>query len=198
MESDNAPALSESSFGSRLSGSAASLRIALEERRLWVAGTQAAAPSSPPRAAELAPGEIRLPLQVVVHRLLEEWGVESTDSEDEDDFCGWRVGSRMEPLLQAEVPLAATSTPTGAFGVSVRAPPSGGFGVTVRAPTSRAASASGGASLAGAPAAVDRSGSATMAVARRDSHTPTSGRPAVIPLPANSSPSSIGTKCLLM
>ena len=35
-----------------------------------------------------------VPLRLVVARCLEEWGVTSTDSEDSDDFCGWRVGSR--------------------------------------------------------------------------------------------------------
>ena len=35
-----------------------------------------------------------IPLREVVHRCLDDWGVESTDSEDDDDFCGWRVGSR--------------------------------------------------------------------------------------------------------
>lgn len=38
-----------------------------------------------------------VPLRDVVHRLLEEWDVESISSEDDDDFCGWRVGSRALP-----------------------------------------------------------------------------------------------------
>ena len=35
-----------------------------------------------------------MPLRLVIARCLEEWDVTSTDSDDSDDFCGWRVGSR--------------------------------------------------------------------------------------------------------
>ena len=39
-------------------------------------------------------GHRRIPLSQIVARCLEDWDVESTSSDDEDDFCGWRVGSR--------------------------------------------------------------------------------------------------------
>jgi hypothetical protein len=46
-------------------------------------------------------GQRRIPLSQIVARCLEDWDVESTSSDDEDDFCGWRVGSRAMALPNA-------------------------------------------------------------------------------------------------
>lgn len=37
-----------------------------------------------------------VPLKDVVSKCLEEWDVQSDSSEDSDEFCGWRVGSRAD------------------------------------------------------------------------------------------------------
>ena len=78
---------------------AAQLRGALEERRIWVSGTTAARKSghSSPESYREQPGEQTVPLRLVVRKCLEDWGIDSELSEDSDDFCGWRVGSRAEP-----------------------------------------------------------------------------------------------------
>ena len=97
-EPSNSPAAAPRLI-SREGSAAANLRAALDERSQWVASTlAAAAATSPPRALPLAPGsQPPVPLRHVVARCLDEWGVESTDSDDDDDFCGWRVGSRAHP-----------------------------------------------------------------------------------------------------
>ena len=41
---------------------------------------------------------MRIPLCEQVSRCLDDWDVLSTSSDDSDDFCGWRVGSRALPL----------------------------------------------------------------------------------------------------
>lgn len=78
---------------------AAQLSQRLEERRVWVSGTSAAraSGSSSPQPHYEQPGELRVPLRLVVQQCLEDWAIDSDDSEDADDFCGWRVGSRAEP-----------------------------------------------------------------------------------------------------
>ena len=51
---------------------------------------------SPPSARNS--DEPRVPLRLVVSKCLDDWGIDSDSSEDTDDFCGWRVGSRAVPL----------------------------------------------------------------------------------------------------
>ena len=195
MEPEVAPSLAESSLSPNFRPSAAAnLRIALDERASWIA--KANSESSPPRAA-LAPGEVRLPLRLVVHRCLDEWGVDSDSSEDDDDFCGWRVGSR---LLSAD--LSRKSRQAAGRGACVAA---GGFGVAVWTPAgsskaSAGTSAAGGGATAAAPERSSSSG-AMLAEELRSSFSAlgaslSSGRPPGAP-PASERPSS-GTKCLLM
>ena len=59
-------------------------------------------PTLPPLEAEAAClDEPRIPLRNVVASLLIDWGIDSEDSEDSDDFCGWHV-SRVEPDVATE------------------------------------------------------------------------------------------------
>ena len=126
---------------------ATSLRLALDQRRSWLASASGNSGQSSPPKADL--DVQRQPLRVVVARCLEEWDVGSSDeSEDDDDFCGWRVGSRQLPAgdrsgncnfstpaaaaaatqgAPASTPGAST-TPVGGFGFAVRTPSSGAFG----------------------------------------------------------------------
>ena len=77
---------------------AARLADTLEERRAWVSSSaNSVGGVSPPAHREPQPGEVRLPLRDVVHQCLDDWGIESDSSEDDDDICGWRVGSRAIP-----------------------------------------------------------------------------------------------------
>ena len=148
-EGGSGSAVANNYYSGRVSA-AASLRIALDQRRSWVAEANAkAGASSPPKAEPLAPGEA-VPLRHVVSRLLEEWGVESTDSEDDDDFCGWRVGSRALPLPgAAAAPEAAAEDVQVMLSSTTRQPPplSGGFGVPLRTPPSRAGGSTSGGSV---------------------------------------------------
>ena len=64
-------------------------RLALDQRRQWFASAHATVASPPSR-----PEEQPVPLREVVQRCLEEWGVQSTDSDEADDAGisrGWRV-----------------------------------------------------------------------------------------------------------
>ena len=66
-----------------------------------------------------------VPLRDVVARCLEDWEVTSEDSEESDDFCGWRVGSRAHsdsdaqpgvrqlPPGTIEEPVATSGRPPG-------------------------------------------------------------------------------------
>ena len=51
-------------------------------------------PPPPPEGAE----RMRIPLREQVARCLDDWEVTSSSSDDSDDICGWRVGSRALPL----------------------------------------------------------------------------------------------------
>jgi len=75
---------------------AAQLSRTLEERRAWVSSSTSRSDQSPPSARNS--DEPRVPLRLVVSKCLDDWGIESDSSEDTDDFCGWRVGSRAVPL----------------------------------------------------------------------------------------------------
>jgi len=49
----------------------------------------------PPPAPAVLGGPFPAPLSTVVERLLYAWGIDSDESSDDsDDFCGWRAGSR--------------------------------------------------------------------------------------------------------
>ena len=194
MEPEVAPSLAEGSFSqSPRPSAAANLRIALDERASWIAN--AATQISPPRTT-LAPGEVHLPLRLVVHRCLDDWGIDSDSSEDEDDFCGWRVGSR------AELPPDRTRAAEQAMSSSAR-PPVGGFGFAVRGPAGSSSKASASAAVSGTPAAAPERCSSSSAVLSEELRSFcalgvsfSSGRPPGA-LPASERPSS-GTKCLLM
>lgn len=95
----------------------------------------------PPQPAPLSPlvdiDSLRpVPLRDVVHRLLEEWDIESISSEDDDDFCGWRVGSRALPVpgqpapprstRHAPLPTAAAQTPRPSITAGIASLLSGG------------------------------------------------------------------------
>lgn len=160
MESD-ATTVAEERPSTRCSAGAA-LKLALDQRRTWVAAT--AAPVSPPRSSNADPSTPPVPLRLVVHRLLEEWGVESTDSEDDDDFCGWRVGSRALPL-----PEAADRSSTS------KLLPAGGFGTDVHKAVGRGAGASavgGGTAVRSSSSAHDRRLSDASSVSQRSSGRP--------------------------
>ena len=75
---------------------AAQLSRTLEERRAWVSSSTSRSDQSPPSARNS--DEPRVPLRLVVSKCLDDWGIDSDSSEDTDDFCGWRVGSRAVPL----------------------------------------------------------------------------------------------------
>ena len=75
---------------------AAQLSRTLEERRAWVSSSTSRSEQSPPSARNS--DEPRVPLRLVVSKCLDDWGIDSDSSEDTDDFCGWRVGSRAVPL----------------------------------------------------------------------------------------------------
>lgn len=77
---------------------AAQLSRTLEERRAWVSSSAARSQPSPPGSRSRPPEEPRVPLRLVVSKCLEDWGIDSDSSEEEDDFCGWRVGSRALPI----------------------------------------------------------------------------------------------------
>ena len=75
---------------------AAQLSRMLEERRAWVSSSTSRSHPSPPSTRNS--DEPRVPLRLVVSKCLDDWGIESDSSEDTDDFCGWRVGSRAVPV----------------------------------------------------------------------------------------------------
>jgi hypothetical protein len=83
------------SDGEPRTSAAEELSRKLEERRIWVSSAGNQGPSVAQREQT---DEVRVPLRLVVHRLLEEWDVDSDSSEDDDDFCGWRVGRRALPV----------------------------------------------------------------------------------------------------
>lgn len=122
------------------SGLSQSLGKALEERRAWIASSRSRGElgQSPPVSSKpgvrytVGPGVDALaersavPLRDVVARCLEEWDVTSEDSEESDDFCGWRVGSRARedsdqdaarvaarPHVDGEVPATIATSGSG-------------------------------------------------------------------------------------
>ena len=91
---------------------AARLNQTLEERRAWVSSTASnSAGLSPTGSQGQEPSVNRLPLREVVQRCLDDWGIQSDSSEDDDDFCGWRVGSRALPLPGEPWPLPGAGLP---------------------------------------------------------------------------------------
>eukprot|EP00965_Chrysotila_dentata_P071652 2367479-Pleurochrysis_carterae.AAC.1 len=52
-------------------------------------------PGRAPASASALP-KLPAPLSTVVAALLVDWGVESDEDSDSDEFCGWRVGSRAD------------------------------------------------------------------------------------------------------
>ena len=173
-----------SSLAEKSGSRGASLRLALDQRRSWVAASQQAG-ISPPRAGTLG-DPTPIPLRSVVHRCLEEWGVDSTDSEDDDDFCGWRVGSR------AHMPEGVSTSREP----SQRPPaPAGGFGVAVRRSASSSTSASaGGAAAAGGSSSLSGAGSSSLPgpIGESPATSVVSGRP---PGASGERPSSARQSC---
>lgn len=76
------------------------LTQALEDRRQWLSASERAASAEAAPSPLSRPGSSALsrppsvPLRETIAKCLEEWEVNSDSSEDDDDFCGWRVGSR--------------------------------------------------------------------------------------------------------
>ena len=42
-----------------------------------------------------------VPLREIVALCLDDWGVNSAEESESDDFCGWHVGSRVEKVTNA-------------------------------------------------------------------------------------------------
>ena len=119
------PGSASSFYGSNgRPSAAANLRLALDQRRQWFASANATVASPPSR-----PEEQPVPLREVVQRCLEEWGVQSTDSDEaDDDFCGWRVGSRVEAPAARPRPRQQSASEKSRSGAPSSAPRVGGSG----------------------------------------------------------------------
>ena len=95
-----------------------------------------------PRTAFPQELEERRPLREQVFICLQQWDVDSSSSEDSDDFCGWRVGSRALPPASNNAVGASQSavgfTQPHSLSARSRRKGSGGSGISGGTPASDA------------------------------------------------------------
>ena len=81
-----------------------------------------------------------VPLREQVSECLRDWDVDSSSSEDGDDFCGWRVGSRSLATRSPRVTICDDRRSTSSFPDRFSRRPTPGFGGTAPVTTADASS----------------------------------------------------------